>query len=197
MYCDASYATDPETRKSVSGVVVMLAGAAVAWTGAKQPLVSTSSTHAELQSYTLGAKENNYNLKYAAVLRIHAPIPPGPTNELYTSYATVARMTLVPVTVVPEGKWIMPPTVMYVDSQPAMRSCMDHCVTKGNRHLSVMEMYIRECVLDTKTVEIVYCPTHLMVADAMTKVFPRAAQTVHMCVMFGAKSIVDMVQAPL
>ena len=57
MYCDASFATDTDTRKSVSGVVVLLAGAAVLWIGAKQPLISTSSTHAEIQAYTLGAKE--------------------------------------------------------------------------------------------------------------------------------------------
>ena len=196
MYCDASYATDPDTRKSVSGVVVMLAGASVLWIGAKQPLVATSSTHAEIQAYTLGAKENQMELKYAATFRINATIPPAPTSELYSSFHTVPRMQLVPVDRVPVGEWKMPPTVMYVDSQPAIRSCVEHCITKGNRHLSIMEMYVRECVLSTKTVQLAYCPTNLMVADAMTKVLPRAPQGEHMCVMFGARSIIDMVQAP-
>lgn len=101
MYSDASLATDTDTRKSVSGIVVLLAGAAVLWVGAKQPLVSTSSAHAEIQSYTHGAKENAMQLKYAKVFRLNVNIPASPTSELYNPFAVMPRMKLVPLDSVP------------------------------------------------------------------------------------------------
>ena len=133
-------------------------------------------------------------LKYATVFRLNVNIPPSPTSELYNPFAVMPTMKLVPLDSVPADEWHMAPTIMYVDSQPAIRSCINQCVTKGNRHLSVMEMYIRECVITTKTVQLVFCPTNLMVADALTKILQRAAQAVHMVVVFGARNITEMVQ---
>jgi histone deacetylase 1/2 len=46
-YADASYASDLETRRSTTGWVVLLSGAAVAWRSKLQPIVTTSSTEAE------------------------------------------------------------------------------------------------------------------------------------------------------
>lgn len=46
-YADASYASDPIDRRSTSGLLFMLGGAAVAWRSKKQTLVTTSTTEAE------------------------------------------------------------------------------------------------------------------------------------------------------
>lgn len=54
---DASYADDPETRRSSNGYVIMLFGGPVAWRAARQDTVTTSTTEAELLALQLTAKE--------------------------------------------------------------------------------------------------------------------------------------------
>ena len=46
-FVDADFATDPETSKSVSGQVFMTSGGAVSWRSKQQPIVTTSTCHAE------------------------------------------------------------------------------------------------------------------------------------------------------
>lgn len=56
-YTDASYAEDPETRRSTSGYLFMLAGGPISWKSSRQELVTTSSTEAEYVGYSSAAKE--------------------------------------------------------------------------------------------------------------------------------------------
>jgi hypothetical protein len=56
-YSDASFAEDPETRRSTSGYLFMLAGGAISWKSSRQELVTTSSTEAEYVGYSSAAKE--------------------------------------------------------------------------------------------------------------------------------------------
>jgi hypothetical protein len=46
-YADASFASDPQSRRSTSGYVFMWQGCAVSWRSKVQPLVTLSSTEAE------------------------------------------------------------------------------------------------------------------------------------------------------
>ena len=46
-YVDADWATDPDTRKSVSGIVIMLGSTPIYWKSQKQGLVTCSTTEAE------------------------------------------------------------------------------------------------------------------------------------------------------
>jgi hypothetical protein len=46
-YCDADYANDVATRRSVSGIVLMLNGGPVVWSTEKQKSISLSTTEAE------------------------------------------------------------------------------------------------------------------------------------------------------
>jgi Reverse transcriptase (RNA-dependent DNA polymerase) len=55
-YFDAAHATDLETRRSVSGIIFTLCGAAIAYTSKLQPTVATSSTEAEFIAAVLAGK---------------------------------------------------------------------------------------------------------------------------------------------
>jgi hypothetical protein len=57
MYTDSAFADCPDTRKSHSGYVVLLAGAAVSWSSRKQAIVTTSSTEAEYIAMGQAAKQ--------------------------------------------------------------------------------------------------------------------------------------------
>jgi hypothetical protein len=46
-YCDADWVMDVRHRRSISGVVLKLAGAAIAWKTRVQPTISLSTTKAE------------------------------------------------------------------------------------------------------------------------------------------------------
>jgi hypothetical protein len=56
-YVDADWAGDRETRKSMSGFVAMMSGAAVAWCARPQEVVALSSAESEYISMCAGAKE--------------------------------------------------------------------------------------------------------------------------------------------
>jgi hypothetical protein len=55
-YCDADFANCAETRKSVTGVIFFVANGPVVWISKIQPIVTLSSTEAELVSLTIGAQ---------------------------------------------------------------------------------------------------------------------------------------------
>jgi len=55
-FVDAAYATDTKTRRSVTGYVIMYAGAAIAYKAKLQATVSTSSTEAEFIASVYSAK---------------------------------------------------------------------------------------------------------------------------------------------
>jgi hypothetical protein len=54
---DASFADDPETRRSSHGYIISLFGGPIIWKAARQPTVSTSTTQAELLAVEHTAKE--------------------------------------------------------------------------------------------------------------------------------------------
>ena len=56
-YADSDYAGDKATRRSTTGVVFLLNGAAIAWQCKLQPTVSLSTTEAEYQAAGAGARE--------------------------------------------------------------------------------------------------------------------------------------------
>ncbi|KAI0998706.1 hypothetical protein K3495_g9489 [Podosphaera aphanis] len=56
VYPDADWATDKSDRKSISGRVGMLCGAAIFWLGRKQKSVTTSTAEADYASASIVAK---------------------------------------------------------------------------------------------------------------------------------------------
>jgi len=59
-YCDSDFAGDSDTRKSVSGFVIYLCGAVIAWRSKGQRSVSLSSTEAEYMAISEVATEILY-----------------------------------------------------------------------------------------------------------------------------------------
>ena len=57
VYVDSDWAQDPETRRSMSGMMVMMGGAAIAWTVRQQDCVALSSAESEYIGMCLAAKE--------------------------------------------------------------------------------------------------------------------------------------------
>ena len=72
---DAAHATDLRTRRSVTGLLVILCGAAIAWRSKLQSLVATSSTEAEFYSAVELAKMIKY---FRYILRELGMLLPGP-----------------------------------------------------------------------------------------------------------------------
>ena len=56
-YCDADYAGDPDTRKSTTGYVTILAGGATAWSSRRQATVAVSTAEAEVMAGCAATKE--------------------------------------------------------------------------------------------------------------------------------------------
>ncbi|OWZ03840.1 RxLR effector protein, partial [Phytophthora megakarya] len=60
VYTDASFASQPKERKSVTGYVIQMAGTSVSWCSCKQGGVSLSTAEAELIALSEGAKESEW-----------------------------------------------------------------------------------------------------------------------------------------
>lgn len=73
-YSDASYAPDAIDRKSVSGYVFLMNGAAISWKSKKQPIISLSSMEAEYIALTSAAKEGLWFRKFQCDLGLPASV---------------------------------------------------------------------------------------------------------------------------
>ena len=56
-YVDSDFATDPSTSRSISGQIFMMNGGPVSWRSKQQPLVTTSTSHAEYVAGCEAARE--------------------------------------------------------------------------------------------------------------------------------------------
>ena len=59
-YCDSNYATNPDDRKSVSGMIHTIGGMLLNWCSRKQKIVTLSSTKAEYVALSKCAQETKF-----------------------------------------------------------------------------------------------------------------------------------------
>lgn len=76
-YCDSSYADDPTTTRSTSGIAIMLASGAIAWGSRRQAWVALSTCEAELNAATELARELMWVRDLLGELA-HHDLPPTP-----------------------------------------------------------------------------------------------------------------------
>ena len=63
-------------------------------------------------------------------------------------------------------------TTIYMDNHGAIDLSKDSRHQQRTKHIDIQHHFIREHVEDS-TFEIIHCPSHLMLADGLTKPLPR------------------------
>eukprot|EP00961_Rhodomonas_salina_P215265 2907345-Rhodomonas_salina.2 len=59
-FANADHTRDPDTRRSVTGYMLMIAGAAVSWSSTRQVVVALSSSEAEFYAASMCWSETTY-----------------------------------------------------------------------------------------------------------------------------------------
>ena len=75
VFTDASHASDPDTRRSITGIVIKLAGNTILWKNLFQRIVSHSSTESELMALDLGATLSQYIKWLCEIFRLSSNTP--------------------------------------------------------------------------------------------------------------------------
>ena len=67
-------------------------------------------------------------------------------------------------------------TTIFIDNCGAIDLSKDSHYQQCTKHIDIQHHFIRECVEDG-TFKIIHCPSHLMLADGLTKPLPRDSFT--------------------
>lgn len=137
-YTDSDYAADPDTRRSVTGLLVLASNQPIAWASARQATVTHSSTEAEFIAADTGARALTWLASLANELRI--PV--------------VARPASLPIDDKPATKYhdghIVVDTgddlLLLTDNKGAFDISHIHGPSKRTKHLSVRHFYIQQQV---------------------------------------------------
>ncbi|KHJ32504.1 putative effector [Erysiphe necator] len=139
VYSDADWATDKVDRKSISGGLGMLCGAAIFWLSRKQRSVSTSTAEAEYASASIVAKLGQW---MAQVLR----------DMGYPEYVAPNG-----ITVETRG-----------DNQGALALIKNPHLNDRSKHIDICYHHIRD-LHEKHRIRTEYVPTKDMLADGLTK----------------------------
>lgn len=165
-YSDSDYAQDIDTRKSVTGTVVLLGGTAVQWQSARQKTVSHSSTEAEYIAIDSAARTTVWALQLAKELKIPLLLRT-PTLRISDKPATAYHQGIIVKDTRPEAQ-------ICVDNTGAIALASARGPTKRTKHLDVRYHYIQDKVAD-KTLTLKQVPTTQQIADPLTKPVGRAS----------------------
>ena len=75
LFTDSDYATDPDTRRSVSGFVLYVCGVSVSWRSKSQRSVTLSSSEAEYVSLSEAVKEVMFVIQVLEGMKIKVKFP--------------------------------------------------------------------------------------------------------------------------
>ena len=144
-YSDADWAGDTDTRRSMTGYIVMLNNGAIAWKSRRQPTVALSTMEAEYMALTEATKESKWIQTLLAEL--------GCSNNNNNSVDE-------------------PPTDLFSDNQSALALAKNPLSHARAKHIDLCHHFIREAIQD-KIIWVQYIPTTEMTADSLTKAFGR------------------------
>jgi len=81
-FCDASYASDVDTRRSTTGYVFLMHGSSVSWSSRSQATVAVSTAEAEFQAAAAAVKEALWFRKLFSDLHLPSlPVPIACDNQ--------------------------------------------------------------------------------------------------------------------
>jgi hypothetical protein len=144
IWCDANFAACPDTRRSVTGWVVVCFGGAIAWESCKQPTTAASTMDAEYQACGAATRE-------ALSLR-----------KLLREFALLCRVL-----------WPEKASVILCDNKAAVSLCSDRKETKRAKHIDIVHHFARDRVA-SKEVKFVYCKSEDNVSDCLTKALSKS-----------------------
>ena len=75
MYTDSDWAGDKETRKSITGYILFVLGCPVLWRSRQQPVISLSSSEAEVYALSEAAKEIAFVYQLLMTMGIETQLP--------------------------------------------------------------------------------------------------------------------------
>ncbi|RXW15151.1 hypothetical protein EST38_g10703 [Candolleomyces aberdarensis] len=140
-YSDANWGTELH-RHSISGYTFSTGAGVISWSSKKQPIITLSSTESEYVALTHAAKE--------------------------TKWLRSLSREILPI--VGLGAYVenFRPTILYCDNQGAIKLSTNPVFHARTKHIDIHFHFIRQTIT-SRDIQLIFCPTDYMVADAMTK----------------------------
>jgi len=162
-YCDASFCSDADTSRSVSGNVMLINDTAISWHSCLQSTVCLSTTESEYLSMGLVGKEClwmkyllNEILSFDTVMDVHVG-----AHEQYVELQVDGK----------KPEQIKAGVSIYSDSKSAIQIVNDTESIKKTKHIKAIHHWIRERVQEQE-LSFDYVDTKDNIADIFTKALP-------------------------
>lgn len=180
-WSDSDYASDPDTRRSVTGVVCTASDQPVLWSSARQKVVTHSSTEAEYVAANHAARDLVYLVNLARELRV----------PLVTRPPTL-RVDDKPATRYHHGRIVVderPDIPLMMDNKGAIDIGHARGPTKRTKHLDVKLHYMQDLVTNG-VLRLEQVGTAEQRADFLTKLLARGKFTLacHQLGLLGSES---------
>ena len=146
-YSDASYGSSLDDRRSYSGYIILLGGAAVSWCSQKQRSVAVSTTEAEYMALSLTSRQLVWIKQGLDQLRQSV------------KYSVTSK----------EGAEV---DYLLGDNQGSLEFAKNPHINHRSKHIDIHHHFVRER-LEAGDFSIVYIPTADNLADILTKHLPK------------------------
>jgi hypothetical protein len=173
-YVDSDWASDVQTRKSVTGYVFTLFGGAISWCSKKQTAVALSSTEAEFMALGLATSQGMFlrNVTTEIFQQIFGnqrrPAQLFGFKAVQEMKDDIRREEIRKEKEVADGMKREALQVMQ-DNQGSIAIATNNSGTKRIKHIDIKYMFVKDLV-KANLIEINYLPTNKMPADFLTKV---------------------------
>jgi len=147
LFADSNYATDPETRKSVSGKATYLFGCLTSWSSKRQPVIAGSTHEAETVAMSFVANEGVWQ------------------RRLLHELGVIGNLDVIGT------KGRLPPTPLLCDNKAATFTANTPSTSERSKHIDVRHMKVREYVANGD-IRVVHIGTNYNVSDLFTKGLP-------------------------